>query len=164
VRRLDHRPPTPGNTLNLSIDIKLQALVEQLFGDRRGALVAIDPRNGEVLAFVSKPTFDPNLFVDGIDPRAGASSTRTSTSRCSTARCAAPTRRAPPSSPHGLAALNTGKRTPSLVIQDNLTYTFGGHTFGSPRATAPAPRTCGWPSSPRPTSTSTAWPTRWAWT
>jgi penicillin-binding protein 2 len=51
----------------LSVDIRLQALVEQLFGDRRGALVAIDPRNGEVLAFVSKPTFDPNLFVDGID-------------------------------------------------------------------------------------------------
>ena len=38
-----------------------------MFGDRRGALVAIDPRTGEVLAFVSKPTFDPNLFVDGID-------------------------------------------------------------------------------------------------
>jgi penicillin-binding protein 2 len=62
-----HRPPTPGNTLHLSVDIRLQALVEQLFGDRRGALVALDPRNGEVLAFVSKPGFDPNLFVDGID-------------------------------------------------------------------------------------------------
>ena len=59
--------PTPGNTLMLSIDIKLQTLVEDMFGDRRGALVAIDPRTGEVLAFVSKPTFDPNLFVDGID-------------------------------------------------------------------------------------------------
>jgi penicillin-binding protein 2 len=66
----------------LSIDIRLQALVEEMFGDRRGALVALDPRNGEVLAFVSKPTFDPNLFVDGIDARAGASSTRASTSRC----------------------------------------------------------------------------------
>jgi penicillin-binding protein 2 len=157
-------PATPGNTLNLSIDIKLQALVEQLFGDRRGALVAIDPRNGEVLAFVSKPTFDPNLFVDGIDPRAGASST--------SHRQAAAQPRAARHLPAGLhlqalmamAALTTGKRTPSLVIQDNLSYTFGGHTFGSPRATAPAPRTCGWPSSPRPTSTSTAWPTRWAWT
>ena len=42
-------------------------MVEDLFGDRRGALVAIDPRNGEVLALVSKPTFDPNLFVEGID-------------------------------------------------------------------------------------------------
>jgi penicillin-binding protein 2 len=66
VRRLNSHPPTPGNELHLSIDIKLQNL-EQLYGDRRGALVAIDPRNGEVLAFVSKPTFDPNLFVDGID-------------------------------------------------------------------------------------------------
>ncbi len=42
--------------------------MEDLYGDRRGALVAIDPRNGEVLALVSKPTFDPNLFVEGIDP------------------------------------------------------------------------------------------------
>ena len=67
MRRLKSNPATPGNTLVLSIDIRLQALVEQLFGDRRGALVAIDPRNGEVLAFVSKPNFDPNLFVDGID-------------------------------------------------------------------------------------------------
>ena len=63
----------PGNTVELSIDIKLQQLVEQLYGDRRGALVAIDPRTGEVLAFVSKPTFDPNLFVDGIDSRTGRS-------------------------------------------------------------------------------------------
>ncbi|HEY0857706.1 MAG TPA: penicillin-binding protein 2, partial [Albitalea sp.] len=61
VRRLKSHPPTPGNTLRMSIDIRLQALVEQMFGERRGALVAIDPRNGEVLAFVSKPTFDPNL-------------------------------------------------------------------------------------------------------
>ena len=44
--------------------------------------VALDPRNGEVLAFVSKPTFDPNLFVDGIDSESGASSTNRSTSRC----------------------------------------------------------------------------------
>jgi penicillin-binding protein 2 len=67
VRLLKSDPPTRGNTLVLSIDIRLQALVEKLYGDRRGALVAIDPRSGEVLAFVSKPNFDPNLFVDGID-------------------------------------------------------------------------------------------------
>ena len=67
VRRLKSNPATPGNAIVLSIDIRLQALVEQLFGDRRGALVAIDPSNGEILAFVSKPNFDPNLFVDGID-------------------------------------------------------------------------------------------------
>ncbi|HEV7574987.1 MAG TPA: penicillin-binding protein 2, partial [Caldimonas sp.] len=67
VRRLKSNPATPGNALVMSIDIRLQAMVEELFGDRRGALVAIDPRNGEILAFVSKPNFDPNLFVEGID-------------------------------------------------------------------------------------------------
>ena len=67
VRRLQSNAAIPGNKLTLAIDIKLQALVEELYGDRRGALVAIDPRSGEILAFVSKPNFDPNLFVDGID-------------------------------------------------------------------------------------------------
>ncbi|MEY2802559.1 MAG: putative cell division penicillin-binding protein 2, partial [Pseudomonadota bacterium] len=67
VRKLASKPATPGNTVMLSIDIKLQNLIEQMYGDRRGALVALDPKTGEVLAFVSKPTFDPNLFVDGID-------------------------------------------------------------------------------------------------
>ncbi len=51
----------------LSLDIRLQKLVENWYGDRRGALVAIEPESGDVLAFVSMPTFDPNLFVDGID-------------------------------------------------------------------------------------------------
>ena len=67
VRKLASRPATPGKSVMISLDIKLQKMVEDLFGDRRGALVAIDPRNGEVLALVSKPTFDPNLFVEGID-------------------------------------------------------------------------------------------------
>ena len=67
VRRLSSNPATPGDTVVLSLDIKLQHLVEQMYGERRGAFVALDPRSGEVLAFVSKPTFDPNMFVDGID-------------------------------------------------------------------------------------------------
>ena len=67
MRKLASSPSTPGNTVMLSIDIKLQKMVEDLFGDRRGALVAMDPKTGEILAFVSKPTFDPNLFVEGID-------------------------------------------------------------------------------------------------
>ena len=67
VRTLRRVPPTNGDTLKLSLDIALQKLVWERFGDRRGALVAIDPRNGGVLAFVSKPGFDPNNFVDGID-------------------------------------------------------------------------------------------------
>jgi penicillin-binding protein 2 len=66
TRRLASQPSTPGNTVKLSIDIKLQKLIEDMFGERRGALVALDPKTGEVLAFVSKPTFDPNLFVEGM--------------------------------------------------------------------------------------------------
>jgi penicillin-binding protein 2 len=67
VRLLGRKPSTPGHTVTLSIDMNLQQLVEKELGDRRGALVAIDPNNGEVLAMVSTPGFNPNLFVDGID-------------------------------------------------------------------------------------------------
>jgi penicillin-binding protein 2 len=67
VRLLSRTPPVSGNTLVLSIDAKLQEIAEKSFGSYRGALVAIDPNNGEVLAFVSKPGYDPNPFVDGID-------------------------------------------------------------------------------------------------
>ncbi len=67
VRMLSHTAPVSGNTLVLSIDAKLQQIAEQSFGNYRGALVAIDPNNGEVLAFVSKPGYDPNPFIDGID-------------------------------------------------------------------------------------------------
>jgi penicillin-binding protein 2 len=67
VRLLSRTAPVSGNTLVLSIDAKLQEIAEQAFGDYRGALVAIDPANGEVLAFVSRPGFDPTLFIDGID-------------------------------------------------------------------------------------------------
>ena len=67
VRTLSRAAPASGNDLQLSLDIKLQEVAETAFGTRRGALVAIDPTNGEVLALVSRPAFDPNLFVDGID-------------------------------------------------------------------------------------------------
>ena len=69
VRSLSRVPPIPGNKLMLTVDMKLQKIAEDAFGDRRGALVAIEPGTGGVLALVSKPTFDPNLFVDGIDPQ-----------------------------------------------------------------------------------------------
>ncbi|MFZ2541577.1 MAG: penicillin-binding protein 2 [Gallionella sp.] len=67
VRVLSHTAPVSGNTLVLSIDAKLQEIAEQSFGSYRGALVAIDPNNGQVLAFVSQPGYDPNPFIDGID-------------------------------------------------------------------------------------------------
>ncbi len=69
VRMLSLTAPVSGNTLVLSIDAKLQKIAEQSFGNYRGALIAIDPNNGEVLAFISKPGYDPNPFIDGIDPQ-----------------------------------------------------------------------------------------------
>ncbi|CAP40762.1 penicillin-binding protein 2 [Bordetella petrii] len=67
VRTLRRRDPVPGSDIMLSIDLELQRIAEEAFGDQRGALVALDPNTGEVLAFVSQPSFDPNLFIDGID-------------------------------------------------------------------------------------------------
>lgn len=67
LRILHDTPPVSGDTLKLTLDIRLQEVADKLFGNRRGALVAIDPRNGNVLAFLSKPGFNPALFVDGID-------------------------------------------------------------------------------------------------
>ena len=132
VRKLATNPATPGSTVMLSLDIKLQKLVEDMFGDRRGALVAIDPSTGDVLAFVSKPTFDPNLFVDGIDTESWEM-LRDSIDKPLLNRALRGTY--PPGSTYkpfmAMAALQTGKRTGATVIQDNANYTFGGHTFRS---------------------------------
>jgi len=68
VRMLSRIPPVPGKDLRLYLDAELQAVAEHAFGDYLGGLVALDPNTGGVLALVSKPGFDPNLFVDGIDP------------------------------------------------------------------------------------------------
>ncbi len=67
IRVLSRTPPVSGNDLTLTLDATLQEIVEKAFGDRRGAMVAIDPSNGDVLAFISMPGFDSNLFVNGID-------------------------------------------------------------------------------------------------
>ncbi len=132
VRKLASKPATPGNTVMLSIDIKLQNLIEQMYGDRRGALVALDPKTGEVLAFVSKPTFDPNLFVDGIDTESWQSLNE-SIDKPLLNRALRGTY--PPGSTYkpfmALAALETGKRTAGQVIQDNGSWSFGGHVFRS---------------------------------
>jgi penicillin-binding protein 2 len=132
VRRLDSQSATPGDTLVLTLDIKLQKLVEDLFGDRRGALVALDPSNGEILAFVSMPTFDPNLFVDGIDQDSWAALNE-SIDKPLLNRALRGTY--PPGSTYkpfmALGALTLGKRGPGTVIHDGGSWTFGGHTFRS---------------------------------
>ena len=69
IRALSRNEPVSGNNLRMTIDINLQKVAEDAFQEFRGALVAIDPKTGDILALVSKPGFDPNLFVDGIDPQ-----------------------------------------------------------------------------------------------
>ena len=133
IRKLASSPSTPGNTVRLSLDIGLQKLVEDLYGSRRGALVALDPKTGEVLAFVSKPTFDPNLFVDGIDQESWQSLSE-SMDKPLLNRALRGTY--PPGSTYkpfmALAALETGKRTARTLINDPGFFMFGGHRFGSP--------------------------------
>jgi penicillin-binding protein 2 len=130
VRRLSSSPSTPGNTVVLSVDIKLQKLIEDLYGDRRGALVAMDPKTGELLAFVSKPTFDPNLFVEGIDSE-NWQALNESLDKPLLNRALRGTY--PPGSVYkpfmALAALQSGKRTPEQTIFDPGFFMFGNHRF-----------------------------------
>jgi len=132
VRTLSRTPPVSGNNVRLALDIRLQQVAERAFGERRGALVALDPTNGEVLAFVSKPGFDPNLFVDGIDPtnwtELNESPDKPLLNR--------PLRGAyPPGSTIkpflALSALSSGKRTPTQAISDPGYYQIPGsaHRF-----------------------------------
>jgi len=133
TRRLSSQPSTPGNTVKLSIDIKLQKLIEDMYGERRGALVALDPKTGELLAFVSKPTFDPNLFVDGIDQE-NWQLLNESPDKPLLNRALRGTY--PPGSTYkpfmAMAALQTGTRSATTLINDPGFYMFGGHRFGSP--------------------------------
>ena len=69
MRVLRHTDAVPGKNIVLSLDIKLQEAAEDALGDRRGSIIALDPKTGEVLAMVSKPSFDPNLFVTGISSK-----------------------------------------------------------------------------------------------
>ncbi len=130
VRTLSRTPPVSGNNLVLNLDAKLQEIAYNAFGERRGALVAIDPATGGVLAFVSKPGFDPNLFVDGIDPQSW-SELNGSIDKPLLNRAAAGTY--PPGSTFkpfmSLAALFYGKRTPQQAISDPGFFMFGGHRF-----------------------------------
>jgi penicillin-binding protein 2 len=66
LKVIDRTPPVPGSDLILSLDLELQQIADKALGDHAGAVVAIHPQTGEVLVFVSKPSYDPNLFVEGI--------------------------------------------------------------------------------------------------
>jgi penicillin-binding protein 2 len=130
VRTLSRTPAVPGTNLILSIDIELQKVVEEAFGERRGALVAIEPSTGDILAYVSRPGYDPNLFVDGIDT-ASWNELNNSLDRPMVNRPLSGTY-APGSTfkPFmALAALELGKRTPAQTTPDPGYYYLGGHKF-----------------------------------
>lgn len=130
VRNLSRTAPVTGNNLTLTLDARLQAIAEKAFGERRGALVAIEPSTGGILALVSTPTFDPNLFVDGIRSedwdQLNNSPDRPMVNRALNGAY-------PPGSTFkpfmALAALESGKRTPNQTIADPGFFVFGGHTF-----------------------------------
>ncbi len=130
IRTLARTPAQAGSNVTLTLDIRLQQVAETAFGARRGALVAIEPSTGGVLAFVSKPGFDPNLFVDGIDPQSWAE-LNNSPDRPLNNRAIAGVY--PPGSTFkpfmAMAALELGKRTPRSAISDPGYFEFGGRRF-----------------------------------
>ncbi|MDR0635055.1 MAG: penicillin-binding protein 2 [Azoarcus sp.] len=136
VRRLKSDPATAGNDIELSVDLELQKVAEAAFGNRRGALVALDPTNGEVLALVSMPTFDPNLFVDGISGadwrmlnEVGVPKNELNKPLLNRAVYSA----YPPGSTFkpfmALAGLTHGKRKWEQKVSDPGFFWFGGHQF-----------------------------------
>ena len=130
VSTMSRTEATPGSNLILSVDIELQKIVEDAFGDQRGGLVAIDPATGDILAYVSRPGYDPNLFVDGIDSQSWAE-LNNSLDRPLMNRPLQGTY--PPGSTFkpfmGLAALELGKRTPTGVMHDPGYFSLGGYKW-----------------------------------
>ncbi len=130
VSTLSRTEATPGSNLVLSIDIELQKILEEAFDDFRGALVAIEPATGDILAYVSRPGFDPNLFVDGIDSQSW-NELNTSLDRPMLNRPLQGTY--PPGSTFkpfmALAALEKGFRTPSQAIHDAGSFSLGSYRW-----------------------------------
>ncbi|TAH47126.1 MAG: penicillin-binding protein 2 [Betaproteobacteria bacterium] len=130
VRALSRSPAVPGSDLELTLDIELQKVAESAFGKRRGALVAIEPETGGVLALVSTPTFDPNLFVEGISTQdwkeLNDSPDHPLLNRAIFSAY-------PPGSTFkpfmAMAGLTTGKRSLGYAMADPGYFNFGGHRF-----------------------------------
>jgi len=130
IRTLSRSASQSGNNVALTLDIRLQQVAETAFGARRGALVAIEPGTGGVLAFVSMPGFDPNLFVDGVDPQTWAE-LNTNPDLPLNNRAIAGVY--PPGSTFkpfmAMAALELGKRTQRSTIHDPGYFVFGDRRF-----------------------------------
>jgi penicillin-binding protein 2 len=130
IRTLSRTASQPGNNIALTLDARLQEVAERAFGERRGALVAIEPATGGVLAFVSMPAYDPNLFVDGIDPSSWDALNNSPDLPLNNRAIAGVY---PPGSTFkpfmALAALELGKRTPRTTINDPGYFVFGDRRF-----------------------------------
>ena len=130
VRLLRRTAPVAGNNLVLTVDLELQKVAEEAFGNRRGAMVAIEPGSGAVLALVSAPGFDPNLFVDGISTQDWEALNNSPDHPLLNRALNSAN---PPGSTFkpfmALAALTTGKRTAQQAISDPGYFDFGGHRF-----------------------------------
>lgn len=130
VRSLNLTPPTAGKNLQLTIDMNLQRVIENAFKDRQGAVIAIEPKTGEILAFVSMPTYDPNLFPGGIDPE--------SWNELNNSEAKPLFNRAirgvyPIGSTYkpfmALAGLETGATSPDYILNDTGVFMLGNHKF-----------------------------------
>lgn len=132
VRTLNSTPATAGSDVFLTLDASLQKTIEEAFGNRRGAAIALHPQTGEILALVSMPTFDPNLFVAGIDQNVWEE-LNSSPDRPLFNRALRGTY--PPGSTYkpfmGLLALESGIRHPAAQINDPGYWMFGNHRFRS---------------------------------
>lgn len=130
VRTLSSFASKPGKNVILSVDIKLQYLVEQLYGNFRGAFVAIEPATGDILAFVSKPNFNPNDFVEGIDSVTWKELNESKNKPLYNRPLKGLYSPASTYKPFmALAALELGMRTPTQSINDPGFFTLGSHTF-----------------------------------
>ena len=132
VRTLRSQLPVSGNNLLLAIDVKVQEVAERVFADHRGALVAIEPSTGGVLALVSRPGFDPNMFVDGIDSQSWEQLNNSPDHPLNNRALQGVY---PPGSTFkpfmALASLEMGKRNPDHTIHDPGYFILGGsgHAF-----------------------------------
>ena len=130
VRVMENVPSVPGKTLSLSVDINLQKVAEAAFGSETGALIAIEPSTGEILAFVSKPTYNPNLFLNGIDydtwNQLNTSPTKPLLNRAMRGLYPIGSTYKPFMA---LAGLQAGVITPQMKINDTGIYELAGHQF-----------------------------------
>ena len=138
VRTLEVVPATPGRNLRLSVDLSLQRVAEHAMAGRTGAVIAIEPRTGEILAFASMPTYDLNLFPGGIDPESwnflNTSPEKPLLNRAMRGLYPIGSTYKPFMA---LAGLETGAVTADYILNDTGVFQVGNHRFrdvtGSPK-------------------------------